>query len=81
MSVTWIDNKYGAGCRATIGTGLIISIACNVGTKNGPSPSFKVAIFGALLKKDFSDRNEAKQVAEAQAKLWLTNALKTFDLE
>lgn len=79
MSVEWVENKYGSGCRAKVGTGLFLKIEAPTGTRDGPPPPFKVTIFEASLSRDFSDRNEAKRVAEAQAKLWLTNALKTFD--
>ena len=81
MTVKWIDNKYGSGCRATVGTGLVLSIEGDIGTRNGPPPLFKVTIFEASLRKKFAEREDAKRVAEQQAKLWLTNALKTFDTE
>lgn len=80
MSVTWIDSKFGAGCRAVIGNGLVISVEPDgISTKNGPAVPFKVTIFDASLKRRFSDRKEAKLVAEKNAKLWLIKALETFD--
>lgn len=76
MAIEWIDSVHGSGCRAHIGTGLVLEISPDgVATRGGPAVPYVVKVFAATLSRRFPDRDDAKAAAERAARAFLSEAL------
>lgn len=77
MAIEWKLSRYGESQSADLAPGLRLGITRPIGTKFGPTQKLRVEVFGATLKAEFDEWDDAKAAAVRVARKWLSQASET----
>lgn len=70
----WQSSRFGESYAMELAPALQLQVIREMGTRDGPSPPYRVVVFGATLKARHDDREQAKSVAIDVARKWLARA-------